>query len=146
MVDVGGAVELDEHDAALVATAARLYEAMHRMDAAALVGLLSEDFVGYVSEGLGEIGGTFRGGEAMLREVWLPAAKLYGVLPHPEEFLPSGEDRVVVLGRYKGTPPATGRRFEAAFAHVLRVRDGQLTECRQITDSATWIDAAAPPS
>lgn len=127
-----------------LAVAARLYEAMHSMDAAGLVELLAEDFVGQVSEGLGEIGGTFEGGEAMLREVWLPALQTYGVLPHPEEFALCGDDQVLVLGRYKGTPPSTGRAFEAVFAHVLVVRDGRIARCQQITDSARWLEALSP--
>ncbi len=60
-----------------------------------------------------------------------------------EEFLESpeageggvGNGTVVVLGRYLGTPKATGRAVEAAFAHVYRVRDGKIVRFDQHTDT-----------
>jgi hypothetical protein len=52
----------------------------------------------------------------------------------PEEYLDAG-DTVVVLGRYRGTYRATGRRFDADMAHVWRVRDGQAVSFRQYTDT-----------
>lgn len=62
-----------------------------------------------------------------------------------EEYLDSGDGvegeggvgngTVVVLGRYAGTPKATGRAVDAAFAHVYRVRDGKIVRFDQHTDT-----------
>lgn len=121
---------------------ARFYDAIQRADAQGLLGALADDFVGHVTEGLGPIGGRHAGPKEMLRRAWLPAHRIYSAVPHPEECLEATDGRVVVLGRYRGTPPATGRPFEAVFAHVFRVRDGVISETRQITDSHSWIAAA----
>jgi len=58
----------------------------------------------------------------------------------PAEFICDG-DRVVVLGTYSGTSKATGRSFEAPFAHVFRVRDGVIVEMRQYADTKLVHDA-----
>jgi ketosteroid isomerase-like protein len=58
----------------------------------------------------------------------------------PSEFIVDG-DRVVVLGVYSGTSKATGRSFEAPFAHVFWVRDGAIVEMQQYTDTKLIHDA-----
>ena len=58
----------------------------------------------------------------------------------PEEWIDGG-DRIVVLGTYSGTSKATGRSFEAPFAHVWTVQDGAITVLRQYTDT-TLVHAA----
>lgn len=63
--------------------------------------------------------------------------------PMPEEYLSVGVGRIVVLGRYVGRARDTGVPLEAVFAHVLRVRDGRVTELVQVTDSARWHRALA---
>jgi ketosteroid isomerase-like protein len=58
----------------------------------------------------------------------------------PAEFIDAG-DRIVVLGAYSGTSKATGRSFEAPFAHVFTVRDGAIVDMRQYTDTKLVHDA-----
>jgi uncharacterized protein len=58
----------------------------------------------------------------------------------PSEFLDAGE-AIVVLGAYSGTCKATGRSFEAPFAHVFRVRDGVVAEMTQYADTKLVHDA-----
>lgn len=50
---------------------------------------------------------------------------------------------MVVIGRYRGTVRATGAPIDAAFAHVLRVKDVRVSELVQITDTARWHDTLA---
>ncbi|MEM7754247.1 MAG: nuclear transport factor 2 family protein [Planctomycetota bacterium] len=57
-----------------------------------------------------------------------------------DEFIAEG-DTVVVLGRYTGTPTATGNYVEAAFAHVYRVKDGKVTRFDQHTDTRVLAEA-----
>ena len=61
----------------------------------------------------------------------------------PEEFIDGG-DQIVVTGYYAGTSKATGRSFEAPFAHVFTVRDGAIVAMKQYCDTAlvnaAWKD------
>ena len=53
----------------------------------------------------------------------------------PSEFIDGG-DNVVVLGKYSGTYKATGKSFQADFAHVWTIRDGKAVKFVQYTDTA----------
>ena len=53
----------------------------------------------------------------------------------PHEFIDGG-DQIVVLGTYSGTSKATGRSFEAPFAHVFTVDGDLIVQMRQYTDTA----------
>lgn len=117
----------------------RFYAAMHRLDVPALLDTLGEDFVGHVAAGLpGGFGGTHHGPKAMLDDVWVPVHRSLQALPHPREYLPSGDDRVVVWGEYRGA--VAGEPFAAEFAHVLRIEGDRIVELRQITDTRRWPD------
>jgi len=107
--------------------ARRLYEAFESQDARALVAGLAPGFRGIVSDGMPEgLGGSYDGTEAILRDCWARVFALVDVRPVPDEYLSAGAERVVVLGRYLGIARATNRPLSAAFAHVLRFRDGHL--------------------
>jgi uncharacterized protein len=123
-------------------TARRLYDAFGSQDARALLAVLAPGFHGVVSDGMPEgLGGSYDGQEAMLRGCWARVFALLDVRPVPDEYLPAGGDRVVVIGRYLGTARATGRPLSAAFAHILRFADGLVTELVQITDTQRWHEA-----
>ena len=131
--------------AALCETAARLYAALKSRDVEALVELLDPGFIARVSEGMPlGVGGDIRGPREMVLGVWGKVAGAFDAVPHPDEYLQVGPDRVIVLGWYRGTSRATGRQFQAAFAHDLVVRDGKLVSLTQITDTKPWHDAAEP--
>lgn len=56
----------------------------------------------------------------------------------PVRIFDAGE-AVIVLGRSKGMFNATGRSFDAQFAHVWQVRDGRIVGFRQVIDTlAVW--------
>jgi uncharacterized protein len=59
-----------------------------------------------------------------MQEAW------YGV----EEFL-AADDAVTVLATYSGTYKATGKSFEAPFAHVWWLQGGKAFRFRQYTDT-----------
>jgi ketosteroid isomerase-like protein len=52
----------------------------------------------------------------------------------PAEIFEAG-DRVIGLGFYSARAKATGRRFEARFAHVWTVRDGVIVRLQQCADT-----------
>jgi uncharacterized protein len=124
----------------------QFYEAIERANPRALLATLTDDFVGRVSEGLPGIGGEHRGPSAMLNEAWIPAHQEYRAVPRPTEVITGDDGTTVVFGRYTGNPPATGTSFDAAFAHLFRLRDGRIAELRQVTDSNRWVTAAAVAS
>jgi uncharacterized protein len=118
-----------------------LYDAMARSDGQALVGLLTDDFVGTVSAGMPHgVGGDHRGPIDMVGGVWGRIAELYDMQVEPVEYLEVDDHRVVVIGRYRGSSRAgTGSTIvDAAFAHVIAVRGNQVAALRQITDTARW--------
>ncbi|MCO1656672.1 nuclear transport factor 2 family protein [Pseudonocardia humida] len=121
-----------------------LYAALRAADVPALLATLHTDFRGRVTDGLPfGIGGAADGPQEMLRDVWARASAHYDALrPEPDEYSPTADGRVLVLGWYTGTARAGGRPLRARFAHVIRVRDGLVAELEQITDSARWWSAA----
>jgi uncharacterized protein len=125
-------------------TAQALYDALAARDVEALLALLAPDFVGEVSRGMPlGVGGRAEGPEAMLVGVWGVVAAELDTRPEPEGLLAVEPDRVLVLGHYRGAARATSRPHEAAFAHVLRVRGGQVTELVQVTDTHRWHESLA---
>lgn len=122
------------------------YRALAAGDAATLRELLHPSFVGHTTEGLPfGLGGTHDGPEAMARDFWWSIGRHYRAHAEPEQFSPAGSDGLLVLGRYTGTAREGGGRLDAAFAHVLRFTDGQISGLRQYTDSQRWHAALPPP-
>ncbi len=125
-----------------------LYDAFAERDPAALLAAMDEDFVGEVSEGMPlGVGGRHEGREAMLRNCWGIVFAAYDMRVEPEEVLPVGDDRVVVLGHYRGVHRESGAEVDAAFAHVLTVKNDVVSHLQQITDTARWVSGpvAAQP-
>ena len=60
----------------------------------------------------------------------------------PVEYLPVDDERVVVLGRYRGTARDGGSAVDAAFAHIITTRGDRVAALRQITDTARWQHSA----
>jgi hypothetical protein len=52
----------------------------------------------------------------------------------PDDFIDGG-DIVVVLGKYSGTYKATGKSFQADFAHVWKIQNGKAMRFVQYTDT-----------
>jgi len=57
----------------------------------------------------------------------------------PEQFIANG-DRVVALGRYRGTYRETSKSVDAQFAHVYKVANGKIVHFQQYTDTAQFRD------
>jgi ketosteroid isomerase-like protein len=128
-----------------LAAAQRLYDAFDAHDGPALLEAMSPSFRGVVSAGMPRgLGGVYDGPERMLGECWGPVLAALHTRPVPDEYIPAGADRMVVTGHYVGHARETGRRLDAAFAHVLRFEDGRVSELVQITDTARWHEALRP--
>jgi ketosteroid isomerase-like protein len=126
------------------AVAGRLYDTMARGDGAALVDLLTDDFVGTVSAGMPHgVGGVHRGPADMVAGVWGRIALLYDMQVEPTDYLEIDDHRVVVLGRYRGQSRTDDTSVDAAFAHVIAIRGDRIANLQQITDTARWSISAA---
>jgi uncharacterized protein len=111
------------------AAAERLYAAFEARDPQAILGVLQPDFRGEVSAGMPSgWGGVYEGAEAMLRNCWGPVFTELDTRPVPAEYLETADGRIVVVGHYVGVHRETKRPHRAAFAHVLRFRDGRIAE------------------
>jgi uncharacterized protein len=132
------------HTSIAAAVAARLYTAFAAGDGRALAALLHPNFSGRVSEGMPlGVGGTIEGPKQMLRNVWGATFAQYETAPQPDEYVVVDDDRVIVFGYYRGRSRATGKRYEAAFAHDITICDGKIASLVQITDTKPWHDALA---
>ena len=125
-----------------VAAAQKLYDAISARDPGALRDAMAEDFAGSVSEGMPlGVGGRHDGRESMLRDVWVKVLAIYDTRPEVTRYIETGGPELVAIGRYVGTARATGRPLDAAFAHVLSIRDGRVASLEQITDTQRWHEA-----
>lgn len=119
-----------------------LYDALAHGDAARVEGLLDPAFEGHLADGLPlGLGGTRVGPVAMREEGWWAIGRAFAVRAEPEEWLGCGQGRLLVRGRYVGTARSTGRRLDAAFAHLWSARAGRITALWQLTDTALWVEA-----
>jgi ketosteroid isomerase-like protein len=124
----------------------RMYQALARRDPAAISGLLHEQCVVRTAPGLPFAGGrTTHGPREALQAVWAEINLHFDVQPEPETCIPGPPGTVVCIGVYRGHARSTGHRFEAWFAHVWQVEDGEIVGLRQITDTATWAGALRRP-
>ena len=67
----------------------------------------------------------------------------YDVTPEVTRYVETGGPELVAIGRYVGSARGTGRPLDAAFVHVLEIRDGCVASLEQITDTHRWHDAIA---
>jgi uncharacterized protein len=116
----------------------RFYDALAATDADALLGLLAEDFEGVVSAGMPHgVGGPHHGPLDMLG-VWATIDSIYDIAVEPREYLTVSDQRVVVVGHYRGRAKADDAVVDAAFAHVIDTEGDRMTALHQITDTASW--------
>src|SRR5712692_3699971 len=101
-----------------------VYNAFAKGDIPSVLGFLGSDVEWTEAEGF-PYGGTYIGPNAVLEGVFMRLGTEWdGFAAVPDEFI-DGEETVVVLGKYSGTYKATGKSFQANFAHVWKVRDGK---------------------
>jgi uncharacterized protein len=77
-------------------------------------------------------------------EFRMPEVLPHGGVIHGREALGSyvdGDDRVVALGRFCGSPKASGRYVEVPFALVWTMRDGRAVAVDEYTDTALLLEA-----
>lgn len=111
-----------------------VYQGLAEGDIPSLLGSLSPDIVWTEAEGF-PYAGTYHGPGSVLTEVFMRLGTEWtGFAAVPEEFIDGG-DTIVVLGKYSGTYKATGKSFQADFAHVWKLQDGKAVRFIQYVDT-----------
>ena len=111
-----------------------VYQAFATGDIPTVLGLLSPDIAWTEAEGF-PLGGTYHGPRAVLEGVFMRLGSEWeGFAAVPDEFIDAG-DTVVALGKYSGKYKASGKSFEANFAHVWKMQDGKASRFIQYVDT-----------
>ncbi len=111
-----------------------LYQAFAAGDIPAVLQSFDENIEWTEAEGF-PYGGTYRGGEAILDNVFMKLATEWNDFKaEPDEFLDAGE-RIVALGNYSGSYKATVKSMNVPFAHVWALKDGKIIKFVQYTDT-----------
>lgn len=120
-----------------------LYQAFAEADIPSVLGLLSPDIAWTEAEGF-PYAGTYNGPTSVLTNVFMRLGTEWnGFAAVPDEFIVGG-DAVVALGKYSGTYKATGKSFQANFAHVWKLQDGKAIRFIQYTDTLLVHRALQP--
>jgi hypothetical protein len=121
----------------------QVYQAFAEADIPGALGFLSSEIEWTEAEGF-PYGGTYHGPKAVLEGVFMRlGSEWIGFAAVPDEFIDAGEV-VVALGKYSGAYKATGKNFEANFAHVWRMRDGKAIRFTQYVDTLLVHRALQP--
>ncbi|MBA2647433.1 MAG: nuclear transport factor 2 family protein [Pyrinomonadaceae bacterium] len=120
-----------------------VYDAFAKGDIPAVLDFLSPKIDWTEAEGF-PYGGTYVGPQSVLEGVFMRLGTEWeGFAAVPDEFIDGG-DTVVVLGKYSGTYKATGKSFQANFAHVRKVREGKAVRFVQYVDTLIVQKALQP--
>lgn len=121
----------------------RVYDTFAKGDIPAVLAFLSPDIKWTEAEGF-PYGGTYVGPSAVLEGVFMRLGTEWDRFSAvPEEFIDAG-DTVVVLGKYSGKYKATGKSFQANFAHVWTIQQGNAVQFVQYADTLLVQQALQP--
>jgi ketosteroid isomerase-like protein len=111
-----------------------IYQAFAEGDIPSVLGSLSPDIAWTEAEGF-PYAGTYHGPGSVLTDVFMRLGSEWnGFAAVPDEFIDGG-DTIVALGKYSGTYKATGKSFQANFAHVWKLQDGKAIRFIQYVDT-----------
>ncbi len=117
-----------------------LYQAFAQGDVPTVLQSFDENIEWTEAEGF-PYGGTYRGGEAVLQNVFMKfATEWQNFKAEPNEFLDAGE-RIVALGNYSGIFNKSGKSMSAPFAHVWTLVNGKVTKFVQYADTLKVSEA-----
>ena len=124
-------------------TVKAIYQAFAEADIPSVLGFLSRDIAWTEAEGF-PYAGTYHGPGSVLTDVFMRLGSEWnGFAAVPDEFIDGG-DTVVALGKYSGTYKATGKSFQADFAHVWKLQDGKAIRFVQYVDTLLVHGALQP--
>jgi uncharacterized protein len=116
-----------------------VYDAFARGEVDEVFAAMEPDIEWDESEGM-PYGGTYRGREAILENVFGPIlADVEGFTAEPDEILELDDTRVIARGRHGGR--GAGGPVDARFIHIWTVTDGKVTRYEQLADTRRFCDA-----
>lgn len=121
-------------------TIRELYRAMRAGDDTAFIALCTDDLIWQQSAGFPG-GSTWHGAASVIENVFCANARRWTGFAFTEAEFITTSDRVVVLGHYSGTAPATGKTMRAAVAHVYDLHDGKVRRFRMFADTHPMWEA-----
>ncbi len=83
--------------------------------------------------------GIYKGHEAVMTNVLMQLPVYFDGFNIEVTEIFGVDDKVVMVGFYRGTNKATGNPFEANATHVWTAKDGMITHFFQVADTATII-------
>jgi ketosteroid isomerase-like protein len=117
-----------------------VYDALTAGNLEGALGVLDPEISWTEAEGF-PYAGTYTGTDAVVENVFARLGSEWDPFRVAASEFIDGGDQVVTLGRYSGMYKATGKSFEADFAHVWTLRDGKAVRFRQYVDSALVQEA-----
>lgn len=115
------------------------YAAFAEGDVPAVLGVFADDIEWHEAAGM-PYGGVYRGGEAVVQNVFGPISQdVEGFALTPEEFMSAG-DTVAAVVRYTGTGKATGKPLDLPVVHVWDIQDGKVVRFRQFADTVKFAE------
>lgn len=111
------------------------YDAFAAGDIEAVLATFDDDITWIEAEG-GPYGGAYHGPDDVVGNVFGPLGEEWDDFRVGPERFSDGGDTIVTTGTYSGTYTATGRSFEAPFAHVWDLEDGDVVRFQQYIDTA----------
>jgi ketosteroid isomerase-like protein len=119
------------------------YEAFGRGDLDGALAMMDDEIVWHQAQGLPH-GGTYHGLAAVRAAVFDPLDEQWWdeFDATPDEIL-TGDDHVVVIGRYTARAKRTGKPLDVPFAHVWRFSGGRAIRFHQFVDTHGWREALA---
>jgi hypothetical protein len=117
----------------------RAYAAFAEGDVPAVLEVFADDIEWHEAEGM-PYGGIYRGGEAVVQNVFGPISQdVEGFAVTPEEFMATG-DTVAVVVSYTGTGKVSGKPLNLPVVHVWDIQDGKAVRFRQFVDTLKFAD------
>jgi uncharacterized protein len=111
----------------------RMYDAYSKGDIDAVLANMTDDFTWY-APGAAPFAGQRRGREEM-RAFFAESLRWVQMDQFDVDDVLADGDKVVVLGRQRGTVRETGRHFETRWAHVYTLRGGKAATGEVFTDT-----------
>jgi uncharacterized protein len=110
------------------------YAAFAKGDVPGVLEVLDAEVAWTEAEGF-VLAGTYTGPQAVLEGVFMRLGAFWeGFAAVPHEFIDGG-DTIVALGKYSGKAIATGKSFQADFAHVWSMPGGKVIRFMQYVDT-----------
>lgn len=85
--------------------------------------------------------GRFIGAKAVVKNVFEQLPEHYEGFNIEIDELFGSDDKVVMVGHYRGTWKATGKSFDANATHVWTLKEGKITHFFQAVDTAEIMNA-----